>query len=61
MGRASQVFPDELVFGLLKTGGSTLCYDGQFFFDTDHPVFPNVDGTGTAVLVSNVAAGAGDP
>ena len=61
MGRASQVFPDELVFGLLKTGGSTLCYDGQFFFDTDHPVFPNVDGTGTAALVSNVAAGAGDP
>lgn len=27
---------DELVFGLLKDGFATLCYDGQYFFDTDH-------------------------
>ena len=27
---------DELVFGLIKDGFSTLCYDGQYFFDTDH-------------------------
>lgn len=24
--------------GLLALGASTVCYDGQFFFDTDHPV-----------------------
>lgn len=27
---------DELVFGLLKDGFSAVCYDGQYFFDTDH-------------------------
>ncbi len=27
---------DELVFSLLKDAFSTLCYDGQYFFDTDH-------------------------
>src|SRR5690554_4177901 len=40
MGRAAAVHPDELVFALLAAGGSTLCYDGQNFFDTDHPVYP---------------------
>lgn len=27
---------EELVFGLLKDGFSTPCYDSQYFFDTDH-------------------------
>ncbi|MDH7603186.1 MAG: Mu-like prophage major head subunit gpT family protein [Armatimonadota bacterium] len=27
---------DELVFTLLANGFSTTCYDGQYFFDTDH-------------------------
>jgi phage major head subunit gpT-like protein len=27
---------DELVFSLLKDGFSSLSYDGQYFFDTDH-------------------------
>lgn len=57
MGRAAKAHADELVFGLLKVGHSTACYDGQFFFDTDHPVYPNVDGTGTATTVSNVQSG----
>jgi len=38
LGRTAAVHPDELVFGLLNNGFSTLCYDGQYFFDTDHPV-----------------------
>lgn len=53
MGQSVRQFPDKLVFGLLKDGFSTLCYDGQYFFDTDHPV-----GGGT---VSNMQAGAGNP
>lgn len=61
MGRAAAAHPDELVFGLLAQGESTLCYDGQNFFDTDHPVYPNVDGTGTATTVSNLQAGSGAP
>lgn len=61
MGYAAATHPDELVFGLLSRGISTLCYDGQNFFDTDHPVSPNTDGTGEADTVSNLidaAAGA---
>ena len=59
MGRASTAHPDELVFGLLKAGLTTLCYDGQFYFDTDHPVYPSTDGTGEAVSVSNYQTGTG--
>jgi phage major head subunit gpT-like protein len=54
MGYASEVFPDELVFPLLKAGFTTLCYDGQYFLDTDHPVNTKVDGSGTNNSVSNV-------
>lgn len=50
MGRASSAHPDELVFSLLKNGASTLCYDGQNFFDTDHPV---IDADGNTSTQSN--------
>jgi len=60
MGRAAATHPDQLVFDLLKTAHTATCYDGQAFFDTDHPVYPNVDGTGTAQTVSNVQPGTGD-
>ena len=53
MGRAAKAQPDELVFGLLKDGFTVAGYDGQNFFDDEHPVYPNVDGTGTAELVAN--------
>ncbi|MGO2354642.1 MAG: Mu-like prophage major head subunit gpT family protein [Marinomonas foliarum] len=59
MGRSVQIQPDELIYGLLSAGTSTLCYDGQNFFDTDHPVYPNADGTGTAVSVANYDDNAG--
>lgn len=38
MGKSAAELPDELVFGLLKNGFSAPCYDGQYFFDPDHPV-----------------------
>lgn len=61
-GRAARAHADQLVFGLLKAGETSLCYDGQNFFDVDHPVYPNADGTGTAVTVSNNDTPAGtDP
>lgn len=53
MGRSSEVFPDELLLPLLDSGTSNLCYDGKPFFATDHPAYPNTDGTGAAVAVSN--------
>lgn len=38
LAAAAKQHPDILVFQLLAAGFSTLCYDGQYFFDTDHPV-----------------------
>lgn len=57
-GRSAGMHTDKLVFAALKGGTSSLCYDGQNFFDTDHPVYPNHDGTGTPEAVSNYDAGA---
>lgn len=53
LGRSAGEQPDELVFGALKAGFTTACYDGQYFFDTDHPVGANVDGT-SPTSVSNI-------
>ncbi|MHB1001899.1 MAG: Mu-like prophage major head subunit gpT family protein [Armatimonadota bacterium] len=36
LGEEARRHQDELVFSLLKDGFATLCYDGQYFFDTDH-------------------------
>lgn len=54
MGRSAAIHPDEIVFALLPAGFTTPCYDGQYFFDTDHPVYPKADGTGVAVPTANV-------
>ena len=59
MGRAAKSFPDELTYGLLPLGLATLCYDNQYFFDVDHPVYPNVDGTGVAATMANFIDEAG--
>jgi phage major head subunit gpT-like protein len=50
LGDAAKRLWDDLVFDTLQAGTTTLGYDGQFFFDTDHPV--NVD-DGSAGTYSN--------
>ena len=37
-GQAIARFPDEQMTAWLIAGTTNTCYDGQFFFDTDHPV-----------------------
>ena len=54
MGQEANDFLDRKVAALLKDGFDSLCYDGQKFFDEEHPVFANADGTGTKTLVSNI-------
>lgn len=56
-GQAAAELPDDLVFSLLAKGKTTLCYDGQNFFDTDHPYYAEVDGTGAAKQQSNITKG----
>src|SRR5690606_7213693 len=46
-------FPDTLCYPILAAGFSTLCFDGQNYFDTDHPLE-----TTPATTFSNVV---GDP
>lgn len=58
MGMDAKQHPDELVFALLKAGFSGLCYDGQYFFDTDHPV---LQADGSSASVSNSGGGSGEP
>lgn len=55
MGYAAATHPDEMTFALLLAGFDNLCYDGQNFFDTDHPVGDE----GQEQSVSNMQAGAG--
>lgn len=57
IGQDAALHPDELVFGLLKAGFTTACYDGQNFFDTDHPV----GAPGNQSSVSNFQGGSGTP
>jgi phage major head subunit gpT-like protein len=51
LAQEARKHPEKLISDLLKNAFASVCYDGQYFFDTDHPV-----GSGTA---SNTAGGAG--
>jgi phage major head subunit gpT-like protein len=47
IGEQARLWPDDLVLDAIQNGGSRLCFDGQFFFDTDHPVDPGNSGSST--------------
>lgn len=59
MGANAVAHRDKIIFALLAAGFSTPCYDGQYFFDTDHPVGGQGDEPVTSV--SNTGGGAGAP
>lgn len=56
MGKSAAELPDRLIFGLIKAGFISQCYDGQYFFDTDHPV---IGEDGQPYSVANTDGGAG--
>lgn len=58
LGQDASEHPATLVYALLKNGFSQNCYDGQYFFDVDHPV---LDAAGVEQSVSNFGGGAGAP
>lgn len=45
--------PDRLIYPLLTAGFASTCYDGQFFFDSDHPI-------GNGTVWSNTGGGSGN-
>ena len=56
MARAAVAHRDQLVWSLFKAGFSTVCFDGQYFFDTDHGV---LDEDGQPISVANTDGGSG--
>ncbi|MGZ3423134.1 MAG: Mu-like prophage major head subunit gpT family protein, partial [Polyangiales bacterium] len=46
MGRASRLWPDQQIVKLVQAGETSLCYDGQNYFDIDHPVDKYTPGLG---------------
>jgi phage major head subunit gpT-like protein len=56
MGESTAAFPNQLIFDLLKLGWDRECYDGQGYFDTDHPV---LDADGETITVANTDGGSG--
>ncbi|WP_419657693.1 Mu-like major head subunit gpT, prophage protein [Desulfosarcina variabilis str. Montpellier] len=65
-GFSAKQWPDELVAALKNNAFNSLCYDGQYFYDTDHPVKgadgveQSVSNRGTAVLSNATQAAAAD-
>jgi phage major head subunit gpT-like protein len=47
-------FMNRKLASLISGGFANLCFDGQPFFDGEHPVYPDTDGTGEAADVSNI-------
>lgn len=58
LGQTAAELPDDLVWDQLAKGFATTHYDGQFFFDTDHPV---EDENGVEQSVSNFQGGGSAP
>lgn len=58
MGWLARQHPEEMVFGLLQSGFEAPCFDGQNYFDTDHPL---TDKNGADITVSNMQAGSDEP
>ena len=50
-GYSARQLPDEIVSDLKNNGFTSKCYDGQYFYDVDHPVSGgSVSNKGTVVL-----------
>lgn len=57
LGMDSKAHPNQVIFDLLKSGRTTLCYDGKPFFATDHPT---TNAKGGKIAQSNLTTEAGN-
>ena len=58
LGQDAAMHPSELIYALLAGGFTGTSYDGQYFFDTDHPV---LNAAGAEASMSNFQGGSGTP
>ncbi len=65
LGETAAKYPDKLIATLMQAGATSLCFDGQYFFDNDHPVslsnsslstYSNVDASGKSLTLENYVA-----
>ena len=56
MGQSLTRHADSVLWPLLASGFATACWDGQYFFDTDHP---SLDANGVATTRANTDGGSG--
>jgi phage major head subunit gpT-like protein len=54
-GGKARTFRDELLWPLIKAGATTIGPDGQYFYDSDHPL---TDKLGNPITASNYTSGA---
>ncbi|PIT10268.1 Mu-like prophage major head subunit gpT family protein [Snodgrassella communis] len=57
LGYNAGLLPDQMVWPLLSEGINKKCYDGQCFFDEEHPVYAKSDGSGDVTHQSNLTMG----
>lgn len=57
-GFSAAQLPDEIVYEAVNKSFTTLCYDGQYFFDTDHPVGTASVSNKSTVALSNATLAA---
>jgi phage major head subunit gpT-like protein len=57
LGRAARKWRDQLLRDLIELGTATICFDGQFFFDVDHPI--DIDGGISGVQINSFSTAAG--
>ena len=58
LGEEAAKHPGELAYALLNNAFTTLCFDGQYMCDTDHPY---TDENGVVQSYSNTGGGSGAP
>jgi phage major head subunit gpT-like protein len=58
LGKVVAEFNDVKVAETIEAGNSALCWDGQYFFDTDHPV--DVDSSAAGTYSNNLVGAAYD-
>lgn len=56
LGRSAARHPEKMVYDALAAGFTADCYDGQPFFDTDHPV---IGADGAETTIANTDGGSG--
>jgi phage major head subunit gpT-like protein len=54
-------FFDRNIAAILKHGFNNICFDGQKFFDTEHPVYAEADGSGDVTPYSNIVGTGNEP